>query len=559
VSPKAFSLARSLISFIFLIFLIIPPCFGDKIYLDQIGYLPQSYKKVVVEGGRKKFFVSDEKGNKSEIEYKSLPAKDGDTGQEVFIIALGHLNGPGKYSLAFGDAKKDLIVSQNPYQDVVNSALHSFYLQRCGTAIHDEKSKMEHPACHLEDAYFLASASKSGSFETTGGWHDAGDYGKYSVPAAYTASTLLLFYSLNKEMPEDAKEQILAEIKYELDWLLTMQDKGTGGVFHKVTPLNFSPFIMPDKDDSKRYISPISSTATADFAGVMAQAYPIYLQYDKAYAKKLLEAAVRAWNFLETHPQIVPAGGFKNDPSVKTGEYGDNQDKDERLFAAVELYSATRDKKYHDYFAKNYKDVNFLDIYRVDVGWPNLVHHAYISYLLLPNDMVSPLVRKNILNDLIKLSDFLVKASLKSGFGVAMRRPDYRWGSNALAMDYAKILIYAYEFTRNMKYKNLALEHLHYVLGKNANDKCFVTGFGVNPSEHIHHRPSIASAISFAGFVPGGPNKNLQDPAVRAAFTSKTPPAVVYLDDKDSWSTNENAIYYNASFVFVAGYFVDFN
>jgi len=97
------------------------------------------------------------------------------------------------------------------------------------------------------------------------------------------------------------------------------------------------------------------------------------------------------------------------------------------------------------------------------------------------------------------------------------------------------------------------LEQLHYILGRNAHDLCFITGFGENTVTQLHHRPSIASGLELPGFMAGGPNKYLQDERTRAVFNYDTPPALVYLDDKESYSTNENSIYWNANLVFVLG------
>jgi hypothetical protein len=53
----------------------------------------------------------------------------------------------------------------------------------------------KHDACHLEGAYH-ATSGKSGKAPSTGGWHDAGDYGRYMVNAGVTTGTLLWTYEL---------------------------------------------------------------------------------------------------------------------------------------------------------------------------------------------------------------------------------------------------------------------------------------------------------------------------------------------------------------------------
>ena len=106
----------------------------------------------------------------------------------------------------------------------------------------------------------------------------------------------------------------LDEIKYELDWVLTMQDKD-GGVFNKLTNLGFDAFEMPEKATEKRYFVGKSTTAALDFAANTAQASRVFKSIDKDYAQKLLTASESAFDWALKHPAIV----FENPKDVSTG------------------------------------------------------------------------------------------------------------------------------------------------------------------------------------------------------------------------------------------------
>ena len=523
--------------------------FADEIYLDQLGYLTNSTKIAFVEGAPKQFNISDPKGTTLLAGDKAAEFLDPATGKTIARIDFSKLTAPGNYYLYFGQARRDLTIAKDPYRKVLAAALKSFDLQNCGRSIDDRQTGLKHKACHTHDAQFLLSTGKKGWKNVCGGWHDAGDYGKYVPPANYAVSTLLFYCGLHKEV----EHPLLKELRYEIDWLLTMQDAESGGVYHKVTGKNFEPFILPDRDKEPRYISRVSSTATAGFAGTMAQAYLSFKKSDPKYANKLLAVALHAWQFLEKNQKIIPPGGFDNDPEVETGIYGDTVDGDERLFASVQLLGATGDPKYHEYFAKNYGEYDPSGTAKL--GWQDFRHHAYISYLLLPKKLTSSEIRAKVKQHFVSFADNLARQAKKNGFGIVLKNQDYRWGSNGLLMDYAKALIFAHLFTGKMEYKELALEQLHYILGRNAHNICFVTGFGEKQVTQLHHRPSIASGLELPGFLAGGPNKFLQDEVVKTVFHNDTPPALVYLDDKDSYSTNENSIYWNASMAFVLGYF----
>ena len=115
----------------------------------------------------------------------------------------------------------------------------------------------------------------------TGGWHDAGDYNKYTVNGAFTAGNdaqargktsrkagaAYVSIFRNRAIPTP---DFLDEVRWELDWLLKMQD-GDGSVYHKVSALKFCGFILPDKETAKGDISaPGDRRPPPSFAAVMA-------------------------------------------------------------------------------------------------------------------------------------------------------------------------------------------------------------------------------------------------------------------------------------------------
>ena len=75
----------------------------------------------------------------------------------------------------------------------------------------------------------------------------------------------------------------------------------------------------------------------------------IYKDADSAYADTCLEAAKKAWSYLETHKEEK---GFKNPEEIVTGEYPDIKDEDEYFWAAAELYKATEDAAYKEAMAE---------------------------------------------------------------------------------------------------------------------------------------------------------------------------------------------------------------
>lgn len=543
---------------------------GQSIFINQAGYISGQLKIAYFNQQADSFFVVD-KGN-NQIVFRGSPslhsAKDPSTGMTIYTGDFSPLTKDGIYQIKTSsmDTSFDFSISQDVFNEVYNKSLKGFYYQRCGTALlAAEAGIYARPACHLNDGVFHSTAGESGSMNTTGGWHDAGDFGKYVVNAGITAGTLLMAYeqfpenfkSDNLDIPESGNSipDILDEVKYELDWLLKMQDTSDGGVYFKVTPQNFAGFIMPNTDNSIRYIYQKSSTAAADFAAVMSIAARIYIQFDSTFSSICLASAEKAWRYLQDNPSIVPPGGFHNPSGTYTGEYGDGNDSDERLWAAAELYITTGDSIYQKYFLNEYQSVGLI---YYAMGWGSVGALAEVEYILSRQPDVNSSAVNNIKTSLINYCNQLYKTSNADGFNSSLKTTDYYWGSNSVALNNAVLLIIGYQLTKNKDYYNTALGQLNYILGSNCNNICYVTGIGEHYPMHIHHRPSASDGIiePYPGLMAGGPNHNIgNDPVLSSHFTSSTPPALCYIDDQGSYASNEICINWNAPLVFAAGYF----
>jgi len=120
-----------------------------------------------------------------------------------------------------------------------------------------------------------------------------------------------------------------------------------------------------------------------------------------------------------------------------------------------------------------------------------------------------------------------------------------------VAANYGLQLIVANVLSPNARYRETAADNLHYLLGRNAFSLSWVSQVGANPFRHPHHRPSGAdqNAEPWPGLLSGGPDRSRQDPAM--ARLPDLPPAKMYLDDQESYATNEIAINWNAPLVFL--------
>lgn len=538
-----------------------------EIKVDQAGYLAGAPKValVVSKAPAAGFVVRRAADGSVAFQGKlAAPVDDANSGDRVQAADFSKVTARGTYYLEVPGVGRswDFSIGPDVFARAYYLALRSYYGLRCGTAVDlgPEFPGYAHAACHLEGAYH-ASSGKTGPHVSARGWHDAGDYGRYIVNSGITTGTLLWTWELfgariknvKLSIPEtgNGTPDILNEIRWNLDWMLSMQDED-GGVWHKQTSERFCGFIMPDKDTLVSYVigagkEPYkTSCATADFAAVMAIAARAYQPFDAAYAKRCLQAARLAWVWLDKYPNVT----FRNPSGVSTGEYGDGNCGDERFWASAELWRTTGEDAYHRYFLEHFGEYRRAVQAVAPEGWNAVAPMGLWTYVLGKGKDAAAVAA--IRQDSIAAADQIVERTARNGYRISMLPKDYVWGSNGVAANYAMQLLVANAIRRDPRYVHTALDNLHYLLGRNTFSLSWVTQLGANPFRHPHHRPSGAdnNPEPWPGLLSGGPNRARQD-ALLKKLPADLPPAKVYVDEEASYASNENCINWNAALVFV--------
>ena len=527
----------------------------QKIILDQIGYLPSMQKSAVFRGisTDSEFQVIDLQNGEAVYTGKAGIGKyDKYSGETVCCGDFSELTAEGSYYITVsGERSHNFTISDNVYNDFITDAVRMMYMQRCGAEL-DEKYAgiFAHKLCHTDKAFLYGADT---CVDVSGGWLDAGDYGRYTVAAALTAAEMMLAYeacpqlfSDDTSIPESGNgiPDILDEARYGLDWLFKMQDS-SGGVYHKVTCADFPGYVMPEEERDKLILCPLSKPATGSFAAVMAMAHDCFRSFDEEYALKCLSSAEKAWDFLISGKGELITG---NPDGIITGAYENSSCINEVYWAAAQLYKASKNVKYREIFEKiAAKNVPF------GFGWENVGGLGNAAYLSVDETLADPVIREKIKKEVIGHAEWCISVADSGGYSVAAE--NYCWGSNSQILGCGMKLMMAYELTSDKKYYDYASEQLAYLLGKNPMDICYVTGYGANFPCDPHHRPSIAKAAAVKGMVVGGPNCNLQDELARRIFQN-TYPALCYIDDRESYSTNEVDTYWNTLAVMLSAYII---
>jgi endoglucanase len=547
---------------------------GKDVKVNQVGYLPDARKLAIVEGEGEAvgFRVIDTENRAIVFEGRSTESKlDTNAGERVRELDFSPVQAEGEYVIEADGAgiSYPFRIGKNVYEASFVDAIRSYTLGRSGIAIDDPVTGLKHAAGHTQDAVAKLDidhpdAKRGTAVDVSGGWYDAGDYGKYTTPGAISAAQLLLSYELNPEAYTDGQLQfpaglsegagasmpdVLEEVKYELDWLLKMQ-RPDGAVYHKVSGLGWPGMIRPEDDTQDRYVFGMSTYGTGMYAGTLAMAARVYEPFDDAYAAKLLESAKTAQQYLERNPEVAFLTSERQDGG--SGAYGRTGDQEERFWAAAELLKTTGDPRYDEYLQEELP--YYFEKNTGIIGWGSGLPLGQFAYAT--SEQGDPKRKEGIRSLLVREADKMLRQIDSDGYRYALTSQEYTWASAKNGMAKAQILLLADELAANEAYKQAALEQVHYTLGRNALGTTYLTGSGDVMPMNPHSRMHIGTGTYIPGLLVGGPNKFGGDPELDQMLKVQAPaPAKAYLDISGSWASNEYAIDYNAPFVFVLSYF----
>ena len=592
---------------------------GTGVRVDQIGY-PTGERKVAT--------ITDEFVDDIDA-VTSFEVQDAKTGETVFTEADGSLSGafddvspgsgqrvrhanftdlttPGEYVLvAGGERSRPFSIGSTSelYGDLLVNVGRLYTLHRANAQIRDPITGLEIGPGHVgpgqdpeatiaEGAegdfladYGITSVEHGDAMDVTGGWYDAGDYGKYVVNLAPTVAQVLLAYERDPEMwgvgdfrfPPTvfAKDpnvgempDILVEAKHGIRFLENMQVE-EGALFFKVAAKGWPAMDeAPREDDRQRFVFGLSSAATAMGAAVFAQAARIYRGIDDEFAARMEVRAENAFSWLaeqrgdetiwETSvEQDSGSGAYSRSPST----YPDDP---ARYWAAAELLRLTGEEKYEEYVQR----VGLTNDGLQPVDWNNTISLAHYAYYK---------------------ADGANRGDVAGSWGAAWNGLhwtagqiftdpaypdglfDYYWGALKSGVSRGTQLLMAKDLGDAFGEGSpsgsgdwsgdydLALEPLHHVLGRSATGYSYVAKYGERSTEHPHSRIARSQGILPPGMLVGGPHNtddiwNSPADTTSAHVSRDTPASMTYLDEFESFATNEWAINYTAPlFLLLAG------
>jgi endoglucanase len=540
---------------------------------------------------------------------RTIPrGRDSASGDNVHIIDFSKVRSAGhNYTLKVADATSfPFSISSNLYSGLYKDSLRFFYQQRSGIAINgslvgDQYARaaghvqvppntgdVRVPCQTVTDSLiaYLEPWTCNYTLDVTQGWYDAGDQGKYVVNGGIAVTQLLMAYERslyhgrnNKIVTSDALAipeshnglpDILDEAKWELEFLLEMQvPKGSlpqlfngsmvdmsGMAHHKMHDNQWTPLPTdPSRDSKRRELHRPSTAATLNLAAAAAMAARIYKTFDEEFAAQCLEASTSSYAAAQRNPSILAPG---TDWDLGGGAYSDASVDDEFYWAAAELFLTTSDSQYQrDIDSNDYSSANASTVFSVPGGfsWASVAALGRLDLASVPNDHSQ---HRDIFQSVTAAADVYVSLLRNGSNGYGSLLEHYSWGSTSNHLNNIQIVATAYDLTGNRTYRSAALEALDHILGRNALAQSYVVGYGPKSTKNVHSRlyaheldPSVPRAPP--GSLSGGANEDASDPPADDVLQGCAPQKC-YVDDVNSYSTNEVAINWNSALVWVVAW-----
>lgn len=536
----------------------IPPAITEFIKTDQFGYTTTAQKIAVISDPQVGYnsalsfnpgstyqirnWFTDAIVFSDAVSAWNSGAVQGQSGDKVWWFDFSSVTSAGSYYVF--DPTNNLgsyrfEINDCVYNDVLKVSMRMFYYQRCGfaKAFPYADTGFVDGASHMGtqqdlDCRLYSSPTSGTSKNLSGGWYDAGDYNKYVNFTWGTLCDMLLAYEEapliwgdDNNIPESGNgvPDLLDEVKFELDWLLKMQN-GDGSVLSVIGGGGASP---PSSDNTFRRYGPATTSASYTAATVFALGA---IQYNSigmtAYATTLQNASVAAWTWANANPGVT----FYNAGTLAAGEQEtDVYGRSSRQFtAAVYLYALTGNSTYRTYVDANYMNMHLMQ-WTYAYPFEGTEQDALLYYAATPGATTS--VRNAIQNaytnslQTSNADNLPAYTNQTDAYRAWLNNGNYTWNSNQTKSKQGNMFmnmnVYGLNTANAANYRNAASGFVHYFHGVNPNSKTFLSNmskFGAENSvtqfyhSWFHNGSALWDEVGVStygpapGYMPGGVN-----------------------------------------------------
>jgi len=540
-----------------------------RVYVNQVGYLPQEAKRAVIPAdgpvaGSAFCLVADDVI--PEVHYRGALTEYSDTKPQdgyahYFFADFSDFTRPGRYRVRLSDGALSypFTIGKDLYGRLLPLILRYFDMQRCG----DQRTEQRKP-CHHDDGIAVGGPRDGQVIDSSGGWHDAGDYLKFVETTSFSTALMLFAYA---HFPQVFAEQtrntrlplLLDHARVGLDWLLKMHPTPDEFYYQVGDASDHESWRLPEDDDPARnpnwkprkVFYGVGANLAGRCAAAFAMASRLYRRYDAPFAARCLRAA-----------QSVYRLGLQNQKILSTTPddfYPEKTWEDDMEWGAAALYEATRRREYLDQalqFARAAgASQDAFSVYDT---------HALAHYALYPH---AGEAYKGRLRAYLEEEAEQVRRRAANPFGLGTT---YRWGTGEAAAGAALSCLLHAALTQEEKSLAVARQQRDFILGCNPFDLCCVIGAGTRYPQFPHHPIANIANIELSGALIGGPasvrslrkmQTDLTDvefsvhPAHPGDLTGLPDEAGYYYDSAENYVTNEPANDYTAKFLLLTAFY----
>jgi endoglucanase len=568
------------------------PDTGPRVRVNQVGYLPDGPKNatLVTESAQAlPWSVANGAGTVVASGQTTPRGVDAASGQNTHTINFSRLTARGTgYTLTVDGETSYPFAIGDVYRALRSDSLQFFYIQRSGIPIDGALVGQEYarPAGHVGVAPNTGDTDVPCQpgvcdyrLDVRGGWYDAGDHGKYVVNGGIATYQLLSTFERSLTAPSatpgaladstlrlpergNRVPDVLDEARWELEFLMRMQVPAgqplAGMAHHKIHDATWTGLpLAPEDDPQPRELHPPSTAATLNLAATAAQCGRLYRSFDAAFANRCLTAARTAYTAAKANPNRLASP----DDATGGGAYNDDDVSDEFYWAAAELYLTTGEAGFlTDLTASPHHTGDVFD--PTGFGWPFTAAPAKLDLATVPSGLPRQ-TRARLRQEVVAAADEYLTILRGEAYGLPIpgEPESYFWGGNSNVINNTAVLATAFDLTGDRRYRDGVLQGVDYIFGRNALNHSYVTDWGTKTPQNQHSRmfarqldPNSPNPPS--GSIAGGANTNLQDPFA-ADLLEGCAPQFCYVDDIQSFSTNEVAINWNSALAYIASFLDD--
>jgi len=435
----------------------------------------------------------------------------------------------GWFRVVVGDTRSaSFAIATPPYASIAQTLLDFFGVQRCG-----DTDPTLHRACHPEDGREI-EGQYIGSYDLTGGWHDAGDYTKFLTTASYAAYLLMLTEEIRPGIAGDedrnGRSDLLDEARVGVDWCLRLQY--APGRYVRQVQDNRDHAVgwrLPENDPlfrNRPAFEGVGRSHLGRLAAALACAARAYAPSEPAWAESCRIAAEEAYAAAESAP-----------PLIECESYRDTSWLDKMALGAIELYRTTGEPRYLD-DARRHADEAGPGYW---LNWAKLNGLAHARLAPWHAASIEALEK-----DLIAYQ----RQSEAHPWGMAGTET---WGTTLIVAGAAIEALLFEQLTGRADYAPLAFTQRDFLFGTNPWGVCFVGGLGAVYPRDFHHQ---VARLTRRGWLHGAVTEGPAPPAVvaeqqiRLADTDEyaefQSERGVYHDDRNDYVTNEPTLSANA-------------